>query len=174
MAFIDHPEIASANVFAIDMKQYGYEGQVGCAAITFRGSTDPAGPNRSEEEALGGLEQYLTSKAGLAGYAVPRFLRVLIDVDADEALQREQIGISDDVGGEYVSSMLKKLKTGLRKEGTSYYKFWRVVCVAKRVLAFHPPQNSRDRIYWIEHEGQGYVPLHREKQEQLRLGKARL
>ena len=40
-----------------------------------------------------------------------------MDIDEQEAAAREQIGISDTVGSEYVSLMLKKLKTGLRKEG---------------------------------------------------------
>lgn len=46
-------------------------------------------------------------------------------VDADEDVvtsqQRDQLGIADQesVGVEYVSLMLKKLKTGLRKEGAS-------------------------------------------------------
>lgn len=118
MAFLDHPHIASANVYAIPMNKYGYEGQVGCAAITLRNGAASDGPDQTEHEALMGLEQYLITKAGLAGYAVPRFLRVLVDADDQESSQREQIGISDAVGSEYVSLMLKKLKTGLRKDGT--------------------------------------------------------
>lgn len=92
------------------MNQFGYEGQVGCAAVTFRGGAAPSRPDQTEDEAIRGLEQYLSSKAGLASYAVPRFLRVLVDVSEDKTLQ-------EDVGGEYVSLILKKLKTNLRKEG---------------------------------------------------------
>jgi acyl-CoA synthetase (AMP-forming)/AMP-acid ligase II len=116
-AFLNHPHISSANVYAIPMSDYGYEGQVGCAAVTFRAGAAPDGPGQGEQEALTDLEKYLTSTGGLAGYAVPRFLRVLVDNDEESATERDQIGISDDVGSEYVSSMLKKLKTGLRKEG---------------------------------------------------------
>jgi hypothetical protein len=117
MAFLNHPDILSANVFAIPMNQYGYDGQVGAAALTFRKGARPDAPTETELEAMRGLEQYLITTAGLASYAVPRFVRVLVDVTEDEAQQREQIGISDEVGNEYVSHMLKKLKTGLRKEG---------------------------------------------------------
>jgi acyl-CoA synthetase (AMP-forming)/AMP-acid ligase II len=119
-AFINHPHIASANVFAINMKQYGYDGQMGAAAINFRNGASPQRPDEIEVEAIKGLEQYLTSSAGLAGYAVPRFLRVLVDID-EEIHQREQIGISDSVGNEYVSLILKKLKTSLRKDGMYHF-----------------------------------------------------
>lgn len=117
MAFLNHPSISSANVYAINMTQYGYDGQVGAAAITFRegASPDQAGP--VEQDALRGLEQYLVSTAGIAGYSVPRFVRVLVDTDSNDPQKREQIGISDSVGSEYVSLLLKKLKTSLRKEG---------------------------------------------------------
>lgn len=118
MAFLEHPQIASANVYAINMKNYGYDGQMGCAAITMRGVAAPSGPTQVENAAVEDLERYLTSQAGLASYSVPRFLRVLVDTDKSETSQREQIGISDSVGSEYVSLMLKKLKTSLRKEGT--------------------------------------------------------
>ena len=117
VAFLNHPHIASANVYAIPMNKYGYEGQVGCAAITLRAGASPGEADRAERDALSGLEHFLTSTAGLAGYAVPRFLRVLVDIDEQETLQREQIGISDTVGSEYVSLIMKKLKTGLRKDG---------------------------------------------------------
>jgi acyl-CoA synthetase (AMP-forming)/AMP-acid ligase II len=117
VAFLNHPHISSANVYAIPMNKYGYEGQVGCAAITLRAGAAPGGPDQVERDALRDLEKYLTSTAGLAGYAVPRFLRVLVDVNEQEAMEREQIGISDTVGSEYVSLIMKKLKTGLRKEG---------------------------------------------------------
>ena len=117
VAFVNHPHIASANVYAIPMSQFGYEGQVGCAAITLQAGAAPDVAGEVERDAAKDLETYLTSVGGLAGYAVPRFLRVLVDIDEQEATTREQIGISDTVGSEYVSLMLKKLKTGLRKEG---------------------------------------------------------
>ncbi|KAH7091512.1 fatty-acyl-CoA synthase [Paraphoma chrysanthemicola] len=152
MAFLNHPHISSANVFAISMTQYGYDGQLGAAAITFRNGASPIQAGNVEIDSIRGLEQYLVESAGLANYAVPRFLRVL--VDDDQAQEREQIGISDEVGSEYVSVMLKKLKTGLRKE------------------AFSPANN--DRMYWIEREGQGYVPLTVDTQRKLLGGVARL
>ena len=99
------------------MSKYGYEGQVGCAAITLREGASAGSAGEAEQEALKGLENYLTSTGGLAGYAVPRFLRVLVNIDEGDSTQRDPSGISDAVGSEYVSSMLKKLKTGLRKEG---------------------------------------------------------
>ena len=43
-----------------------------------------------------------------------------------------------------------------------------------RTPAFSPPSTSKDRMYWIEKEGQGYVPLDEGKQRQLEQGKARL
>jgi acyl-CoA synthetase (AMP-forming)/AMP-acid ligase II len=125
MAFLNHPHIASANVYAIPMSQFGYEGQVGCAAITLRAGATPDAASPVERDAIKDLETYLTSVGGLASYAVPRFLRVLVDIDEQEAAAREQIGISDTVGSEYVSLMLKKLKTGLRKEGKQRQNmFW--------------------------------------------------
>ena len=93
---------------------------MGCAAITLHGCAASSGPDQAEKQTNQDLESYLTSLAGLASYAVPQFLRVLVDVDEKGALQRGQIGICDSVGGEYVSLMLKKLKTGLRKEGTCW------------------------------------------------------
>ena len=118
MAFINHPHISSANVFAIPMNKYGYDGQVGCAALTFRAGASPQGASETEREAVRQLEQWLVTKAGLPTYGIPRFLRVLVDVGEDEAAQRDQLGISDSVGSERVSLMMKKLKTGLRKEGS--------------------------------------------------------
>ncbi|KAK3706383.1 hypothetical protein LTR37_012761 [Vermiconidia calcicola] len=154
MAFLDHAQIASANVYAIPMNKYGYDGQAGAAAITMRKGASADGPDQAEIDALRDLEHYLTVKAGLASYAVPRFVRVL--VDEKEAPQREQIGISDSVGSEYVSSMLKKLKTSLREE------------------AFSLPSHCRDRIYWIEKEGQGFVHLTSGAREHLLQGTAKL
>ena len=121
------------------MKQFGYEGQLGCAALTLRGD---------EEETMRGLEEHLV-KVGLAGYAVPRFVRVIVDVG-------EEIGraSSESVGSEYVSLMMKKLKTGLRKEGFS-------------------PVGS-DRMYWVEREGSGFKKLDLESATALKSGRAKL
>lgn len=118
MAFLNHPHISSANVYAIPMASFGYDGQMGAAAVTLSAGASSRKVDTAEIESLQGLEQYLVETAGLAAYAVPRFLRVLVDDGGDETQQREQIGISDSVGSEYVSLMLKKLKTSLRKEGT--------------------------------------------------------
>jgi acyl-CoA synthetase (AMP-forming)/AMP-acid ligase II len=123
-AIITHPSIESANVYAIAMNQFGYEGQLGCAAITLKGveSTTVEKASAVETETLTELEKFLVTKAGLPGYGVPRFVRVIVDVgEQSEAEQkRDQLGIAarESVGAEYVSLMLKKLKTGLRKEGT--------------------------------------------------------
>jgi acyl-CoA synthetase (AMP-forming)/AMP-acid ligase II len=120
-AFATHPAIESANVYAIPMNQYGYEGQLGCAAITFRPS-DPNLPEKSlalESETLRDLESHLVTKAGLPVYGVPRFVRVIGDIGEEGNATRNQLGIAEreSVGMEYVSLMLKKLKTGLRNEG---------------------------------------------------------
>jgi hypothetical protein len=40
-------------------------------------------------------------------------------------------------------------------------------------LAFTPPPGSKDRIYWIEKEGQGYVPLTTETRQRLIAGSAK-
>lgn len=114
-AIASHPNIESANVYAIAMNQYGYEGQLGCAALTLSSTS-----LTEEVETLRSLEEHLTTTAGLAGYAVPRFARIIVDVGEQD--KREQLGIADreSVGTEYVSLMLKKLKTGLRKEGESF------------------------------------------------------
>lgn len=100
------------------MTQFGYDGQVGCAAITFKAGSPPDGPTDAEMTSLQGLEGYLTQIAGLANYAVPRFVRVLVDISDEEKANRDQLGVSDSVGSEYTSFIMKKLKTGLRKEGT--------------------------------------------------------
>lgn len=120
-----HPFIESANVYAIAMKQYGYEGQLGCAAITFKSAkmTSLEKSRVFELKVLQNLEHYLVNQAGLPGYGVPRFVRVIVEAAEQTETsqqQRDQLGIADreSVGAEYVSLMLKKLKTGLRKEGT--------------------------------------------------------
>ena len=89
------------------MNHHGYDGQLGCAAVTFRD-----GAPGSEQEIVQQLEKWLlTSEGALPAYTVPRFLRVLVDSEG-----ADQIGMSDDVGKERVSMTMKKLKTGLRKE----------------------------------------------------------
>jgi acyl-CoA synthetase (AMP-forming)/AMP-acid ligase II len=120
-AIATHPAVSSANVYAIPMTQYGYEGQLGCAAITFKpselGSTEQA--RAVEAKTLGELEEHLVNKAGLPVYGVPRFVRVIVDLGEEADASRNQLGIAEreSVGTEYVSLMLKKLKTGLRNEG---------------------------------------------------------
>lgn len=117
MAIMEHPQIASANVYAIPMTQSGYDGQLGCAAITFKAGNPPDGPHATEVEALEELEQFMIKKVGLPAYGVPRFIRVLVDVGEEKASERAQLGIDDGVGSEHVSLMMKKLKTTLRQEG---------------------------------------------------------
>lgn len=92
------------------MNHHGYDGQLGCAAVTFHSESS------GEQEIVQQLEKWLlTSKGALPAYTVPRFLRVLVDTEGTS-----QIGMSGgDTGKERVSMIMKKLKTGLRKEGTS-------------------------------------------------------
>lgn len=116
MAFLKHPNISSANVFAIPVNKYGYEGQVGCVAVTLSHGASPKLASSVELQCVNELEQWLIGTAGLPPYGVPRFLRVLTDVSEDETEARD-LGVSDDVGSERVSLMMKKLKTGLRREG---------------------------------------------------------
>jgi acyl-CoA synthetase (AMP-forming)/AMP-acid ligase II len=102
-----HPEITSVNVFAIPMNTYGYDGQYGCAAITLNGNVDGT---------LSGLEQWLrASTSALPAYAVPRFVRILDQQDT----AHDSGGMSGDSGGARVSVIMKKLKTGLRRDGES-------------------------------------------------------
>lgn len=146
MAFINHPTIAAANVFAVPLSRYGYEGQVGCAALTFKFTS----VNSSVEATIQELEAYLL-KTGLPPYGLPKFLRVLVDESND-------LGNSDaeDVGTERTSLIMKKLKTGLRKEGL------------ERV------QGSRDLWFWLEREGGGYKVLEDEVRGNIMAGKANL
>ena len=146
MAFINHPTIAAANVFAVPLSRYGYEGQVGCAALTFKLTSAGA----SVEETVSELEAYLL-RTGLPSYGLPRFLRVLVDESRD-------LGNSDaeDVGTERTSLIMKKLKTGLRKEGL------------ERV------QGSRDLWFWLEREGRGYRLLEEDVRGEIMAGKANL
>ncbi|KAK7892396.1 hypothetical protein LTR67_007492 [Exophiala xenobiotica] len=155
-----HPNIASVNVYAIPMNRYGYDGQLGCAAITFTSSSgsgsgmDSEKSDAQEQETVRELEKWTTTNANgaLPAYAVPRFLRVLVN-----GRQELDGGNNDsDTGADRVSLIMKKLKTGLRQEG------------------FSLPRSSSDRMYWIEKEGFGYVPLTDEAVQVLLSGKARL
>ena len=96
------------------------------------------------------LEHFLTSKGGLPGYAVPRFIRILADGSQDTQI------LSDAVGSEHVNPIFKKIKMTLREAG------------------FAPPPESGDSMYWIEREGSGFVPLSPETQQELLAGKAKL
>ena len=146
MAFINHPTIAAANVFAVPLSRYGYDGQVGCAALTFR----LASLDSSVDETVKELEAYLL-KSGLPPYGLPKFLRVLVDESND-------LGNSDaeDVGTERTSLIMKKLKTGLRKEGLERM------------------QGSRDLWFWLEREGSGYQSLEDAVRGNIMAGKANL
>jgi hypothetical protein len=95
------------------MNKYGYDGQLGCAAITLHDST-PGQLDRAHHEVMSGLEHWLrTSESALPLYAVPRFVRILVD----EGAAPDSGGMSGDSGSERVSVIMKKLKTGLRKDG---------------------------------------------------------
>ena len=146
MAFINHPTIAAANVFAVPLSRYGYEGQVGCAALTFKLTSADA----SIEETVRELEAYLL-KSGLPPYGLPKFLRVLVDESND-------LGNSDaeDVGTERTSLIMKKLKTGLRKDGLERM------------------HGSRDLWFWLEREGGGYKVLADDVRGNIMAGKASL
>ena len=146
MAFINHPTIAAANVFAVPLSRYGYEGQVGCAALTFKLTSLQS----SVEDTVGELEAYLL-KSGLPPYGLPKFLRVLVDESRD-------LGNSDaeDVGTERTSLIMKKLKTGLRKEGLERM------------------QGSRDLWFWLDREGSGYRVLEEGVRGTIMAGKANL
>ncbi|ETN41634.1 uncharacterized protein HMPREF1541_03570 [Cyphellophora europaea CBS 101466] len=150
--FSRHPKIASVNVYAIPMNRYGYDGQLGCAALTFSGTEGRKsidGPDALECEVVPELEKWLTTNANaLPVYAVPRFLRVLVSTDRPD--------LKSDTGADRVSLIMKKLKTGLRQDG------------------FSLPLGTSDRMYWIEKEGEGYVRLNKEAEERLKAGKARL
>ena len=104
----------------------------------------------SVEETVNELEAYLL-KTGLPSYGVPRFLRVLVDESRD-------LGNSDaeDVGTERTSLIMKKLKTGLRKEGL------------ERVA------ESQDQWFWLEREGRGYKVLEDGVRGHIMGGKANL
>ncbi|KIW99973.1 uncharacterized protein Z518_10901 [Rhinocladiella mackenziei CBS 650.93] len=147
-----HPRIASVNVYAIAMNHYGYDGQLGCAAITLH-DVAPGQFERVQNETMSQLERWLrTSESALPAYAVPRFVRVLVNEDAVP----DQGGMTGDSGSERVSVIMKKLKTGLRKDG------------------FRIPAGNKDKMYWIEREGSGFVPLTASAIQMLVSGKAQL
>ncbi|KAF9891065.1 hypothetical protein FE257_005000 [Aspergillus nanangensis] len=94
-----HPDIASVNVYAIPMNQYGYEGQLGCAAVEFHADSRPRAA-----QIIAGLEQWMRESAhGVPGYAVPRFLRLIHDA-APETVARQSLD------KERVSAIMKKVK----------------------------------------------------------------
>ena len=98
------------------MNSYGYDGQLGCAAITLRNvSVDQR--DRIYNEIMSQLEEWLrTSESALPAYAVPRFVRILVN----EGSAPDSGGMSGDSGSERVSVIMKKLKTGLRKDGSLF------------------------------------------------------
>ena len=104
-----HPDVVSVNVYAIPMNAYGYEGQLGCAAITFRD-----GFSRGAEKGfVNGLEEFVTkSSNSMPSYAVPRFLRILENSSLPD--QSQSFGETS----ERVSNLMKKKKVELRNEGT--------------------------------------------------------
>ena len=93
------------------MNHYGYDGQLGCAAITLQGVPQS---DQAYQEVMSQMEHWLrTSESALPAYAVPRFVRILINDGAPQ----DSGGMSGDSGSERVSTIMKKLKTGLRKDG---------------------------------------------------------
>ncbi|KAL2394471.1 hypothetical protein ABEF94_000686 [Exophiala dermatitidis] len=98
------------------MNRYGYDGQLGCAAITFTSDSGTGGkPTAVEEETVAQLEKWATTNesAALPSYAVPRFLRVLVSTETATK------DAAADAEPDRVSPIMKKLKTGLRQEGES-------------------------------------------------------
>ena len=120
--------------------------RLGCAALTFKLTS----ADSNVEDTVMELEAYLL-KSGLPPYGLPKFLRVLVDESND-------LGNSDaeDVGTERTSLIMKKLKTGLKKEGL------------ERV------QGSRDFWFWLQREGSGYKVLEDDTRGRVMAGKANL
>ena len=167
-----HPRIASVNVYAIAMNHYGYDGQLGCAAITLHDHTSSDQFERIQRETMSQLEHWIrTSESALPAYAMPRFVRILVN----EGAAPDQGGMSGDSGSERVSLIMKKLKTGLRKDGQSGFPHNSSLPLLTRSLkGFLIPQGNKDRMYWIEREGSGYVPLTDSAAQRLVSGKAQL
>lgn len=98
------------------MNRYGYDGQLGCAALTFTSASGDRSfssdaPDAVEHTIVPQLEKWLTTNANaLPAYSVPRFLRVLVTTDRPD--------LKHDTGPDRVSLIMKKLKTGLRQDGT--------------------------------------------------------
>lgn len=158
------------------MNRYGYDGQLGCAAITFPSRNSAVDTDTLEKETISKLESWLSRpSSALPAYAIPRFLRILdsgepssLHLDPDRA-----VGES-----EQVSAVMKKIKVGLRNEGT-----YRSIPLRRQshaneafvnFLGFSLPLKSKDKIYWIEKEGSGYVPLTKAAEQTLLSGHARL
>lgn len=106
------------------MNRYGYDGQLGCAAITFTTANGSSSSDAVEREVTSQLERWLTNNpsAALPPYAVPRFLRVLVSTEPRPAeLKKSDEGEggskSDTTGADRVSLIMKKLKTELRQDG---------------------------------------------------------
>ncbi len=98
------------------MNSYGYDGQLGCAAITLH-NVSTGQRDQQHDEVMLRLEQWLrTSESALPAYAVPRFVRILVN----EGSAPDSGGMSGDSGSERVSVIMKKLKTGLRKDGRCF------------------------------------------------------
>lgn len=97
------------------MNRYGYEGQLGCMAVTLRehSSTNSRG---AEHDLVMELEEWLIGpRGGLPPYAVPRFLRILSTSPQDEiAVTRTS---SSESGPERVSLLMKKQKVDLQRQG---------------------------------------------------------
>jgi hypothetical protein len=142
------------------MNKYGYEGQLGCAAINLRGGAFPSAAPLHETKTIENLEKWLVEKGGLPAYGVPRFLRVIVDSSGEGegggAARDEGARKGEVPGGERVSIIMKKLKTGLRREG------------------FDVPGDCGDRMYFIEREGRGFRILDGGVKAGLLAGRARI
>ena len=106
------------------MNHYGYDGQLGCAALTLQ--KVPADQlDQAHHNIMSQLESWLrTSESALPSYAVPRFVRILVN----EGAALDSGGMSGDSGSERVSVIMKKLKTGLRRDG------WSFLCLVTRAF----------------------------------------
>lgn len=116
------------------MNRYGYDGQLGCAAITLRESSSSGQPRSFEQQTLSQLERWLlSSEDALPSYAVPRFVRILVNNEV--ALEERERGAEIDSDGARVSIIMKKVKTGLRKDGeTRPSRPSRILCYTDNVV----------------------------------------